>query len=133
MDLQTWKPINELAKIRERVEKLSSGTGVWTPAADWFESDDDLVLVLDAPGLDMNTLEITHDATQIDLRGTRENNSFGTGLKLERPTGSFERSLEIPQAVEANSAVAQYRSGQLEIRFSKSSRTITIEAGLVSE
>lgn len=133
MDLQTWKPIDQLAKIRERIEKLSKGTGAWTPAADWFESDDDLILVLDAPGLDMNSLEIAHDGTQIDLRGTRESQAYGASLTLERPIGTFERSLEIPQAVEAGSAVAQYRAGQLEIRFSKLSRTITIEPGTPHE
>jgi HSP20 family protein len=133
MDLQTWKPINQLSKIRERIEKLGQGTGIWTPAADWFESDDDLTLVLDAPGIDMSTLEIAHDGTQLSIRGNRENQTYGMGLKLERPIGTFERSLEIPQAVEADSAVAQYRAGQLEIRFSKLSRTITIEPGTPHE
>jgi HSP20 family protein len=133
MDLQTWKPINQLSKIRDRIEKLGTGTGIWTPAADWFESDDDLILVLDAPGIDMNTLEIAHDGTQISIRGSREHQTYGTGLKLERPNGVFERALEIPHAVESASAVAQYRAGQLEIRFSKLSRTITIEPGASHE
>jgi HSP20 family protein len=133
MDLQTWKPINQLSKIRERIEKLGTGTGIWTPAADWFESDDDLILVLDAPGIDMNSLEIAHDASQISIRGNRENQTYGIGLTLERPIGTFERALEIPQAVESDSAVAQYRAGQLEVRFSKRSRTITIEPGTTHE
>jgi HSP20 family protein len=133
MDLDTWKPINQLSKIRERIEKLGTGTGIWTPAADWFESDDDLILVLDAPGIDMNTLEISHDGELVKVRGGRENQSYGTGLKLERPLGAFERELEIPLAVQADSAVAQYRAGQLEIRFAKLSRTITIEPGTPHE
>jgi HSP20 family molecular chaperone IbpA len=133
MDLDTWKPINQLSKIRERIEKLGTGTGIWTPAADWFESDDDLILVLDAPGIDMSTLEISHDAERVKVRGQRENQAYGTGLKLERPMGLFERELEIPLAVQADSAVAQYRAGQLEIRFAKLSRTITIEPGTPHE
>jgi HSP20 family protein len=133
MDLDTWKPINQLSKIRERIEKLGTGTGIWTPAADWFESDDDLILVLDAPGIDMGTLEIAHDNELVSIRGGRENQTYGTGLKLERPMGTFERELEIPLAVQADSAVAQYRVGQLEIRFAKLSRTITIEPGAPHE
>jgi HSP20 family protein len=133
MDLDTWKPINQLSKIRERIEKLGTGTGVWSPAADWFESDDDLILVLDAPGIDMNTLEIRHDGELVSIRGGRENQNHGTGLKLERPMGVFERELEIPLAVQSDSAVAQYRAGQLEIRFAKLSRTITIEPGTPHE
>jgi HSP20 family molecular chaperone IbpA len=133
MDLDTWKPINQLSKIRERIEKLGTGTGIWTPAADWFESDDDLILVLDTPGIDMSSLEIAHDAAQVSIRGQRENQTYGTGLTLERPMGTFERELEIPLAVQADSAAAQYRAGQLEIRFSKLSRTITIEPGTPHE
>lgn len=133
MDLETWKPINQLSKIRERIEKLGTGTGIWTPAADWFESDDDLILVLDAPGIDMTALEIVHDSAHVSIRGGRENQNYGTGLTLERPLGAFERELEIPLAVQADSAVAQYRAGQLELRFSKLARTITIEPGTPHE
>ncbi len=133
MDLDTWKPINQLSKIRERIEKLGTGTGIWTPAADWFESDDDLILVLDTPGIDMNTLEIAHDGTRVSIHGQRENQTYGVSLKLERPMGTFERELEIPLAVQADSAAAQYRAGQLEIRFAKLSRTITIEPGTPHE
>ena len=133
MDLDAWKPINQLSKIRERIEKLGTGTGIWSPAADWFESDDDLILVLDAPGIDMNTLEIDHDGELVSIRGQRENQTYGVSLKLERPMGVFERELEIPLAVQADSAVAQYRAGQLEIRFAKLSRTITIEPGTPHE
>ena len=133
MDLQSWKPIEQHGKIRERIEKLSQGGGAWSPAADWFESDDDLILVLDAPGLDINKLEIAHDGNQLEIRGSRESQNYGTALKLERPNGNFERAIEIPQAVEAGSAVAQYRAGQLEIRFAKLSRTITIEPGAPAE
>lgn len=133
MELETWKPINQLSKIRERIEKLGTGTGIWTPAADWFESDDDLILVLDAPGIDMTALEIAHDGAHVSIRGKRENQSYGTGLTLERPLGVFERELEIPLAVQADSAVAQYRAGQLELRFSKLARTITIELGTPHE
>jgi HSP20 family molecular chaperone IbpA len=133
MDLDTWKPINQLAKIRERIEKLGTGTGVWSPAADWFESDDDLILVLDAPGIDLSTLEIVHDGELVRVRGNREDQTYGTGLKLERPLGAFERELELPLAVQSDSAVAQYRVGQLEIRFAKLSRTITIEPGTPHE
>jgi HSP20 family molecular chaperone IbpA len=133
MDLETWKPINQLSKIRERIEKLGTGTGVWSPAADWFESDDDLILVLDAPGIDMTALEIVHDGELVSIRGRREKQTYGISLKLERQMGEFERELEIPLAVQADSAVAQYRVGQLELRFAKLSRTITIEPGTPHE
>lgn len=128
MDLQTWKPLAELAGVRERIEKLK-GSSTWTPAADWFETDDDLILVLDAPGIDPASLEIAHDGDDITLAGTRETQEYGQPRVSERPQGTFQRTLHVPEPVEPGSAVAQYRAGQLEVRFSKMNRTITVEPG----
>jgi HSP20 family protein len=128
MDLQTWKPLADLKGVRERIEKLK-GSSTWTPAADWFETDDDLILVLDAPGVDPDSLEIAHDGDDITIAGTREEQNYGQSRVTERPQGTFQRALRVPEPVEPGSAVAQYRAGQLEVRFSKMNRTITVEAG----
>lgn len=128
MDLQTWKPLAELAGVRERIEKLK-GTGGWIPAADWYETDDDLLLVLDAPGVDPSSFEIAHDGDDLTVAGTREQHEYGQARVSERPQGTFQRALRVPEPVEPGSAVAQYRAGQLEVRFSKMNRTITVEAG----
>ena len=128
MEIKSWQPLSQLAKIRERVAQISQRSG-WSPAADWFESDDALLLVLDAPGLDMSLLELNHDGNLLTITGTREDQGYGARLHGERPLGSFSRVLEIPVSVEPDSGVAQYRSGQLEIRFGKLGRTITIDAG----
>lgn len=130
MDIQTWKPLSELAGVRERIEKLK-GTTTWTPAADWYETDDDLILVLDAPGVDPSSLEIAHDGDDLTVAGTREQQEYGQARVSERPQGTFQRALRVPEPVEPGSAVAQYRAGQLEVRFSKMNRTITVEAGAV--
>jgi HSP20 family protein len=128
MELQTWQPLAQLAKLRERVTQVSRVAG-WRPAADWFETDKDLVLVLDAPGLDMQHLEIAHDAQTIAISGEREAQQYGQLRQSERPQGVFQREFEIPVAVEPGSAVAQYRAGQLEVRFRKLGDTITVRAG----
>ncbi len=124
-NLQSWQPLAQLASIRERVTQLAQRAG-WRPAADWFDSGDDLTVVLDAPGLDMQQLEIAHDGGVLQITGTREAQNYGEPRSTERPLGGFQRSLEIPEEVEPGSAVAQYRAGQLEIRFRKLGRTITV-------
>jgi HSP20 family molecular chaperone IbpA len=88
-----------------------------------------VLLVLDAPGLDMSLLELNHDGNVLTISGTREDQGYGSRLHGERPLGSFSRVLEIPIVVEADSGVAQYRAGQLEVRFLKVGRTITVDAG----
>jgi HSP20 family protein len=129
MELKTWKPLADLASIRERVSQLTQTSNVWAPAADWFETDDDLILVLDAPGCDPDSFEIAHDNESLTVAGTREVQEFGEARRRERPEGTFQRSLEVPESIEPGSAVAQYRAGQLEVRFRKLGRTITVEPG----
>lgn len=128
MDIQAWKPINELASVRERIEKLASANA-WNPPADWFETDDDLILVMDVPGVEPSSLEIAHDGDTVTLAGMRATQEYGQPRSQERPRGSFQRTLRVPEAIEPGSAVAQYRAGQLEVRFHKMARTITIEPG----
>lgn len=125
MDIQTWQPLSQLAKIRERVAQISHRAG-WSPAADWFATDEDLLLVLDAPGLDLSMLDLTHDGNIVTIEGSRENLGYGERLHGERPMGGFSRKLELPHAVEAGSGVAQYRAGQLEVRFRRIGRTIDV-------
>ena len=129
MDLQTWKPLSEIASIRERIEKLSGGVGVWQPAADWYGTDEDVILVMDAPGVNPDSLEIAHEGDRLVVAGEREAQDYGEAMRTERPRGRFERTLEPPEDLEPGSAVAQYRAGQLEVRFRKLGRTITVEPG----
>jgi HSP20 family molecular chaperone IbpA len=124
-NLQSWQPLAQLARIRERVTQLAQRAG-WQPAADWFDSGDDLIVVLDAPGLDMQQLEIAHDGGVLQITGAREQQNYGERRIGERVLGGFQRSLEIPEEIEPGNAVAQYRAGQLEIRFRKLGRTITV-------
>jgi HSP20 family protein len=114
----------ELELIRARIARLSDG--VWQPSADWFETDDDLVLVIDAPGIDPASLSLEHDGQEITVAASREANPFGQTIVSERPKGSFQRHLRIPEPVEPNSAAAQYRLGQIEVRFRKLGQTITV-------
>jgi HSP20 family protein len=125
-DVQRWAPLGELDEIRERVARLALGAATWAPAADWFETDEDLILVVDVPGIDPNTLELAHDGEEIVVAGARAEVSYGEARGLERPRGAFQRSLRVPVAVVEGSAEAQYRAGLLEVRFTKLSRTITV-------
>jgi HSP20 family protein len=121
----------ELDGIRARIARL--GHGVWHPAADWFESDDDLVLVIDAPGIDARSIEMSHDSQEITIAAQREASHYGQSRSTERPQGGFQRSMRIPEPVEPGSAAAQYRLGQIEVHFRKLGRTITVLVESVDE
>jgi HSP20 family protein len=127
MDLRSWVPTSDLSDIRERIARLSGPSTDWTPAADWYETDDDLILVLDLPGADPVSLELAHDGEEITVAGQRDSGSWGRERSLERPKGPFQRTLRLPESVEPGSAEGQYRNGLLEVRLRKLGRTITVD------
>lgn len=137
MDIKRWQP-EELQKIREEVDLISdlsqkgnsrflASGALWMPPADWFQTENDLILVIDAPGIDPNSIELFHDEQEITVVARRMAQDFGQPLQCERPVGGFERHFALPEAIEPDSAEAQYRLGQLEVRFRKLGKTITID------
>lgn len=130
MELQSWRPLTDLADIRERIARLSGGAGAWTPAADWFETDDGLVLVVDVPGVQTGSLEIALDGESIVVAGERDAVVPGEPRHRERPSGRFERSLRLPEPVEPESGEAQCVAGVLEVRLRKLHRTIDVQTSI---
>lgn len=124
MELQSWRPLADLAAIRERVARLSAG--VWTPAADWYATDDAVILVVDVPGVDSSSLEVAVRSDTVTVAGERADTALGAPTLRERPFGRFERSLRVPEPVEPDTGEAQCRGGVLEIRLRKLHRTIDV-------
>ena len=126
MEVQSWVPAGDLEDIRERIARLAGPLPDWTPAADWYETDDDLILVMDLPGIDPSSIALAHDADEITVAGQRELVAWGEARATERPRGPFQRTIGLPESVEPGSAEGQYRNGLLEVRLRKLGRTITV-------
>ena len=82
----------------------------WAPAVDIVETDNEIVLKADLPGVDPKDVDIqVHDGT-LTLRGERK---FESGVKkddfrrVERVYGSFVRSFTLPQSVDSEHVSAQ--------------------------
>ncbi len=130
MELETYKPTDELAKLSERIDGLTGANLLpWQAKADWFETDEELILVLDAPGANPNAFEVHHDGEYLNVSGERDQMNYGQARVSERPQGQFERKLQIPEPIQPGSGTAQYRAGLLELRFKKLHKTITVEPG----
>jgi HSP20 family protein len=124
----TLHRLQELMELRQQVETLETGTH-WQPAADWLEGESHLALVLDLPGVSLDSLQITEDERGVQLSGERSNIDFvGEFLQQERPTNNFSRRLELPVEVRENSSHATLKNGVLLIVWEKLERTIDVES-----
>lgn len=133
MALVRWNPTRDLDALQGDVNRLfdsffgtQDGNGTranrWIPPMDLSETDDELVLRLDLPGVSKEDLEIeVRDGTLI-IQGTRETEDrreVENYLRLERSFGRFSRSVELPSSVDPDGVNARFDSGVLELRMPK--------------
>ncbi|MBA2132749.1 Hsp20/alpha crystallin family protein [Capillibacterium thermochitinicola] len=92
------------------------------PSVDLKETDQEIILEADLPGMNRDDLEITVDHNQIILKGEMKRNETKEerGYHLtERRYGTFYRAIQLPVEVKAEQASAKYRNGVLEVRVPK--------------
>ncbi|MBB5233173.1 Hsp20/alpha crystallin family protein [Deinococcus budaensis] len=117
--------LQQLMTLREEVETLGAG-GPWTPPADWVDGDRHLLLLLDVPGVDPDSLELQEEGRTLTVAGRRE--LPGRTLRAERPGGTFTRTLTFPEPVVPQSGQASLNAGVLSVRFEKRHPTIDVNA-----
>jgi len=95
---------------------------VWMPHIDVYESPEEIIILVDIAGINKEELHIELNRRKIKIAGVRKMISVVTNARYclaEIPHGYFERSILLPQAVDAESAVASYADGILMIRTNK--------------
>ena len=106
------------------------------PAINVWESDADVFVETEVPGLKMDDIEIQLLGDELSIKGRREaaTNDGVTHHRRERFSGSFERVLTIPVEIEAEKVRAELHDGVLTITLPKAAaaRPKKIEVNLVS-
>jgi HSP20 family protein len=103
---------------------------------DLVESGDDFLLRADLPGLSESDVNIELEDNVLTISGQRkaEHEERKEGYyRLERASGSFSRSLTLPEGVDPEKVSAHFDRGVLEVRIPKPEqrkpRKVTISAG----
>jgi HSP20 family protein len=94
----------------------------WTPAVDVFETENELVLKADVPGIDMKDVEVKMENGTLSLKGERKfsHEKKENGYhRVERGYGSFTRLFTLPETVDAEKVSAGYKDGVLTITLPK--------------
>jgi HSP20 family protein len=136
MAIIKWDPFRDLITLREKMNRLfedaftsrgeekdlvSSG---WTPAVDIFETENELILTAEVPGIDEKDIEIKIEDNTLSLKGerkfekeTKEENYH----RIERAYGSFYRSFTLPNYIDQDRIHAEHENGVLRITMPKKS------------
>jgi HSP20 family protein len=133
MNLVRWTPFSEVSLLQNQMNRLfdsalhaglgeTGGTTSWVPAADIYESDEDLVVNLDLPGVDPKMVDIRVENNVLTIRGERQFNNKQNSEnyhRVERSYGAFGRSFTLSTAVNPDKIRATYQSGVLTIVMPK--------------
>jgi HSP20 family protein len=107
----------------------------WNPSVDVSESDDEIVVKAEIPGVSPQDVDISVDDNHLIISGEKRQESEEKEqnyYRVERCYGSFRRSLALPSGADVDNIKASSKDGVLSIHIpkveSKKSRKIEIEA-----
>lgn len=105
-----------------RIQPNDSALTAWSPAVDIYETENELTLKADLPGLQEKDLDVRVENNMLTIRGERKwekNVSEDNYLRVERSYGSFSRSFSLPSTVNTDGIRAEYKNGVLEVHMPK--------------
>jgi HSP20 family protein len=96
----------------------------WLPPADIYETEDDVVIELDAPGIHFENLSVEAVDGQLVIAGERQAPEQATRrFRTERWTGKFVRSFTLGPNMRTDDINADYHDGVLVLRLRKPEET----------
>jgi HSP20 family protein len=130
--LVRFDPYREVTALQGEMARfltlLGGGTGtttegVWAPAMDVWETDDEIVYAFDLPGIPKDTVSIEFENGVLTVSAERERSPGVPTDRLyrfERRYGSFSRAIGLPQGVSEDQMIsARYDNGELEVHVQK--------------
>ncbi len=92
------------------------------PRLDLAESDNEVIVKVELPGIDPKDVEINVVGNVLTLRGEKKQDRQERGRDfhfVERQYGSFHRSVPLPTTVDSDKVSAEYKGGVLTITLPK--------------
>ena len=101
-----------------RQAQLFSG---WTPALDLYQNSDNVVAVVELPGMRKEDIEISLHDGMLTIAGERQSSPADgeNAERTERFSGKFRRSVSLPTRVESGKVSATYKDGVLTVTLPK--------------
>ncbi len=132
-EVMAWPPLDRWSSLRDDLNSLfelpfwSSFArqgqlfGGWSPALDLYQDKDNVVAVVELPGMKKEDIDISLRDGTLTISGERKSQT-SNGEKAERTEryiGRFRRSVTLPTRVDADKISASYREGILTVTLPK--------------
>ncbi len=128
-----WSAFDQLNRLRDEIDQVfQSSFGNWggnagffegwSPAVDLMEDKDKFTVKAELPGMKKEEIDVSLHGDTLSICGERkkeEERKEGETYRSERYFGRFQRSVQLPQAVDGTKIEAAYREGVLTITLPK--------------
>ena len=131
-DTSVWRTLDRFANLRDEINTLFEGPwsstmrtpqlfSGWTPALDLYQTNDDVVAVVELPGMRKEDIEISLQDGMLTISGERKDDTpeGDNTARTERFVGKFRRSISLPTRVDVNKVNATYKDGILTVTLPK--------------
>jgi HSP20 family protein len=127
MTLVRWDPFRELSSLNHlghffdrRPDRSQSpdSTSAWAPNVDIYESEKELVVKVEIPGIDPKDVELNVENNVLTISGERKlefDDKRENYHRVERAYGSFSRSFSLPRLIDEDNIRADYKDGVLTV------------------
>jgi HSP20 family protein len=143
MEIVPWNPFGELNSLRKQRDRLwnqflgetsfpESVSRGWRPSVDISETEDQLLIKAELPGLDAKDVSVSLSGDLLTIKGKKKQEKEKKDEHFhssERYYGSFQRSFRLPVNIKTDEVDATFKKGilQIALRKTKESRKKDIE------
>ncbi len=139
MTLSKWQPFKELSTIRQQMDRLFEDmlsindrdglgrhrmAGMWTPAVEIKETDKELILKAEIPGIDAKDLEVEVGEDRVTIAGEHQEeksteNKDKNYFHSELHYGRFQRVIPLPMVIKTDGIKSDFKHGILTLTLPK--------------
>ncbi len=134
---QTWNPAAEFQNMRRQMNRMLNDSynrfrlspfwdngpeDIFLPQTDILDKKDSYIIKMNIPGSDKTKIETNIKGDTLTIKATTEIDQKSKGekyLRMERGTGTFERSISLPGPVKGAAMKTEYKNGVLTIILPK--------------
>jgi HSP20 family protein len=135
MAVVRWDPFRDLNVLQDRMNRMfddagrgwrngeePSATTTWSPSVDIFETEGEIVVKAELPGMSREGITLNLEKNVLTLKGERrfeKETKDENYHRIERSYGGFSRAFSIPATVDEEKIRADYKDGVLKIVLPK--------------
>ena len=115
--------------LSRTIPNSSCGGGGWKPDVDVYETANEIIVLMDTAGIDMDNMTVTAEKNSLTVQGRRCLPKRGNVCcihQLEIEMGFFKRTIRFPVSVLIDATTFSCHNGILEIKMPKEVKSCSL-------